>query len=50
MSFYQEKADFHFKQYQIAIDSGKEKAAAKHQQEYLNYLKFIEIEKRNQGV
>jgi len=36
-NFYKEKMEFHFKEYQISLELNKEKAAAFHMQEYLNY-------------
>lgn len=41
--FYQDKADFHHKQWEIA--TGKDKAAAFHMQEYMNYLEMIKRSK-----
>ncbi len=37
MSWYKDKADFHHKQWEVARDAGKTKAADFHMQEYLNY-------------
>jgi len=36
-NYYKEKMDFHFKEYQLSVDSNKEKASAYHMREYLNY-------------
>ena len=41
MTFYEKKAEFHHAQWQAALDDNKEKAAAHHMQEYLNYLQMI---------
>ena len=40
------KANFHHKEWELAQDAGKDKAAAYHQQEYLNYL---ELSKQGKG-
>ena len=37
--WYQEKAKFHYKQWEVATEQGKEKAANAHMLEYLNYIK-----------
>jgi len=39
--FYQGKSDFHHKQWELATDANKEKAAKFHQQEYLNYQELL---------
>jgi hypothetical protein len=44
-NWYQNKADFHFKEYQLAVDANKEKAAKHHMTEYLNYK---ELSKQSQ--
>lgn len=36
-NFYKEKMEFHFKQYQLSLEANKEKSAAFHMQEYVNY-------------
>lgn len=36
-NFYKNKMEFHYKQWEISQESNKEKAAAFHMQEYLNY-------------
>ena len=41
VSFYQDKADYHHKQWQAATDANKEKASAFHMQEYLNYSEML---------
>ena len=41
-NFYKEKMDFHFKEYQLSVDSNKEKAAEHHMTEYLNYQAMYE--------
>ena len=43
MTYYQNKSDFHHKEWQIAQDAGKEKAAAHHMREYLNYQEMIKM-------
>ena len=40
-NFYKEKMEFHFKEYQLSVDSNKEKAAAHHMREYLNYQEMV---------
>tara|TARA_R110000744_G_C19198699_1_gene544718 strand:- start:456 stop:602 length:147 start_codon:yes stop_codon:yes gene_type:complete len=42
--WYQEKAKFYFKQWEIAINENKQKAAEKHMKEYLNYTEMEKIE------
>ena len=49
IEYYKRKSDFHFEQYQIAFDSGKEKAAAFHQQEYLNYQEMLKQQEEYAG-
>tara|TARA_R110000803_G_scaffold53369_3_gene109570 strand:- start:3236 stop:3388 length:153 start_codon:yes stop_codon:yes gene_type:complete len=44
--WYQEKAKFHYKQWEVATEQGKEKAANAHMVEYLNYKEMEEIEDR----
>ncbi len=41
MKFYEDKAAFHHKQWQAALDDNKEKAAKYHMQEYINYQEMI---------
>jgi|TARA_R110002020_G_scaffold296073_3_gene511730 hypothetical protein len=41
-NFYKRKMEFHFKEYQLCIDSNKEKAAEHHMKEYLNYQEMYE--------
>ena len=36
-NWYEKKAEFHYKQWELAQDSNKEKAAAHHMAEHLNY-------------
>lgn len=36
-NWHKEKADFYYKQWEVAIEAGKEKAADKAMTEYLNY-------------
>lgn len=40
-NFYQGKADTHHKQWEVAIEAGKEKAAKYHMQEYMNYMELL---------
>jgi len=40
--WYQEKAKFHYKQWETATEQGKEKAANAHMVEYLNYQSEVE--------
>ena len=40
-AYYKEKADFHHKQWNAAVDSGKTKAASYHMIEYLNYAEML---------
>jgi len=37
MAWYKEKKEFHYKQWEIAVEAGKENAIKHHMQEYLNY-------------
>lgn len=37
MNWYKEKMEFHKLQWELAHDGGKDKAAAYHKQEFLNY-------------
>jgi len=37
ITYYEQKKEFHHKQWSIAQDAGKTKAAEFHMQEYLNY-------------
>jgi len=39
-NWYQEKAEYHFKAYQHAVDNDDTKASDKHMQEYLNYTEM----------
>ena len=41
MNFYKDKMEFHFKEYQLSVDSNKEKAAKHHMTEYLNYQEML---------
>ena len=40
-SWYESKRDFHHKQWEIALEASKAKAAAYHMQEYLNYSDMV---------
>ena len=42
MNWYEQKAEFHHKQWMIAVEADKEKAIKFHQQEYLNYQAMVE--------
>lgn len=44
--WYQEKAKFHYKQWEVAINENKTKAAEKHMTEHLNYMELEKIEAR----
>ncbi len=44
--WYQEKAKFHYKQWETATEQGNEKAANAHMLEYLNYIEMEKIEAR----
>lgn len=46
-AYYKTKADFHHKQWEAAVDGGKEKAAAHHMTEYINYAELLKIAERN---
>ena len=48
-TFYEKKAEFHHKEWCLAKDANKEKAAALHLAEYVNYMELIEQEKRRTG-
>ena len=50
IEFYQRKSDFHFKEYQLATDANKKKAAAFHMREYLNYQDLIKQTKSKYSV
>ncbi len=41
--------DYHFLQYQLAVDANKEKASAHHMQEYLNYKEMYDISCKRYG-
>ena len=43
MTYYKNKSDFHRKEWKIAQDAGKKKAAAHHMREYLNYQEMIKM-------
>jgi hypothetical protein len=42
-TFYEKKAAFHFKEYQLSVDGDKPKAAEHHMREYLNYKELFEL-------
>jgi spore coat polysaccharide biosynthesis protein SpsF (cytidylyltransferase family) len=44
-NYYEEKMNFHFKEYQLSVDAKKDKAAAHHMREYLNYKQMHENKK-----
>ena len=48
-AYYKEKAEFHHKQWNAAVDSGKEKAAKHHMTEYINYAELLKIAE-NRGI
>ena len=46
-AYYKEKAEFHHKQWDSAVNEGKTKAAAHHMTEHLNYAELLKIAERN---
>jgi len=42
MDWYKDKRDFHHKEWNIAQDTGKERAAKFHMNEYINYSEMYE--------
>lgn len=40
--YYKKKADYHFRAYQAAVETGDAKAMKYHEQEYLTYKKASE--------
>ncbi len=40
--WYQEKAKFHYRQWEVATENNKHKAANAHMKEYLNYEEMAE--------
>ena len=44
MSFYEKKAAFHFKQWELSMDLGEAKSADIHMVEYNNYQEMIKME------
>jgi len=44
-NFYKSKMEFHFKEYQLCVDSNKPKAAEHHMKEYLTYQEMYERQK-----
>jgi hypothetical protein len=47
--WYQNKADFYFKQWERAIEGGKTVAASKHMTEYLNYKEMAKVHAKRVG-
>ena len=47
-NYYTKKAEFHYTEWQIAMDNNKEKAAAHHMQEYINYQEMYDTQQRMQ--
>ena len=47
-NYYAKKAEFHYAEWQIAIDTNKEKAAAYHMREYINYREMCDMQERMQ--
>tara|TARA_R110000822_G_C15082867_1_gene469853 strand:+ start:502 stop:657 length:156 start_codon:yes stop_codon:yes gene_type:complete len=47
--WYQEKAKFHYHQWELATEQGKEKAANAHMIEHLNYQSEVERLKSQSG-
>ena len=41
-NYYENKMNFHFKEYQLSVDSNKTKAAEYHMREYLNYKEMFD--------
>jgi len=42
MEFYKTKRDFHYKQWELAQEAGKEKTATFHMTEYINYSEMYD--------
>jgi len=42
-NWYEEKMNFHYRQWELSKDTKKEKAAEFHMQEYLNYKDMYDI-------
>ena len=42
MNWYQNKAEFYRKQWELATDSGKQKAADSHMANFVNYTRFVD--------
>jgi len=49
IDFYKRKAEFHHAQWQQAVEEGKDKAAKKHMDEYINYNEMYEDCKKIKG-
>ena len=47
--YYKKKSDFHFKQWNMAKDEGKEKAASYHMTEYINYAEMLKMTEKTEG-
>jgi len=41
-NYYEDKMNFHFKEYQLSVDSNKTKSAEYHMREYLNYKEMFD--------
>ena len=49
MEWYKNKKEFHYKQWELSQDSNKEKAAAFHMNEYINYSELYDIFNKRKG-
>jgi len=49
-SWYKSKMEFHFKEWQIAQETSKEKAANHHMNEYLNYKTLHDTHSERYGI
>jgi len=47
-NYYENKMNFHFKEYQLSVDSNKKKAAEYHMLEYLNYKEMFDSKDNKQ--
>ena len=47
--WYQDKADFYFKQWEKGVEEGKTIAASKHMTEYINYKEMANISAKMVG-
>ena len=49
-NYYEGKMNFHFKEYQLSVDSNKTKAAEYHMREYLNYKEMFDNKDNKQWM